>query len=193
MQQTKFALAQSPSPGTLALSGRRRLCTFLALFILISLAILTTILFTRLSFAGKEPVANPFVTYTSVLPGQPWNGNLSNGFSCYAVMMIPSPGDTAQVCTCRPQTGIFSRVTLIVWKGFIMRLEFNVRENLLTVGDLSLWWTELRFDLGRGIVSFEGNTFTAIAMAQTHAGRYTYFSPISEIIVEARADTPQVA
>ncbi len=180
MQQAKLALTPSPTLGTIPSVGARRSLVVLALFILMSMATLITTVFTPLWFTERELVATPFLAYSDIFPGQLWSSVLANRFSCSQVT-LPSWGDLYDECLYRPQTGPFSYVDIMIWDGIVTYVDFTVRENALTVGNLWLWWGDTDYISGDKMVVMRWPELDRIAIVSIPYGHYSYLSPVHQV------------
>jgi hypothetical protein len=132
---------------------------------------------------GEAYLTDPFVAFADYLPGQLVDMRLfdSQGFSCSPVS-VPLPADIGERCVLDLQTGRFSQISVTIWDGIVKRLDLNVCENSLTVGDLALLWGSPQFIINgnRVNVSWRAGGITR-GSGWSENGRFTYFQPLSLI------------
>jgi hypothetical protein len=148
----------------------------LALFAAIS----TVILVARIGIIKSALSDDPFLAYADVFPGQPGSAAVVRDFVCFQTG-LPSPTDVSKECMYQPQTGPFSQLTVAVWDGLIVRLDFSVRENAMTMGDLLLWWGDSKYvSAGEfGLLTWPERRLTARGYFPNR--RFTHLSPVSHI------------
>lgn len=79
---------------------------------------------------------NHFAAYGEILPGQLWANTEAYGFEC---SLYYAGGDSyREVCSLRPATGIFSHISANRSNDAIDTLIFRVRDNALTLGEVTL-------------------------------------------------------
>ncbi len=143
-------------------------------------AISAASLLARTEVLMPKPLDDPFLTYSDVFPGQTWSTALAQRFSCFE-STLPSVADVSEECVYHPEGGPFSQVHVIIWDGVIMWLDFTARENVLTFGDLSLWWGKAEFDSYSEFVRLRWPDRRVIAVVQSQTTHITYFSPVRHI------------
>jgi hypothetical protein len=92
---------------------------------------------TRTLALRTTTLSNPFATYADIFPGQPATAIEARAFSCPSNYNDYKP-PTGLYCSFTPIDSIFSSVVVVIDGGKIQQLNFVMRRNALTVGDLEL-------------------------------------------------------
>jgi hypothetical protein len=132
---------------------------------------------------GEAYLADPFVAFADYFPGQLVDMRLfeAQGFSCSPVG-VPVPVDIGERCVLDLQTGRFTQISVTIWDGIVKQLDFKVRDNSLTVGNLALLWGSPRFLMNgnRVNVNWPIRRITR-GSGWSQNGRFTYFQALSQI------------
>jgi len=144
--------------------------------------------FTTLNFGakalGQSGVAarDPVAEFADVLPGQPKSAIVARGFSCPA-LAYRSPNEH---CSLRPKRSAFSHVDVDIVSGRISHSSFNVRSNLLRVGELVLLWGIPEIEAGANTVVLRWHRIDTTAIATSHTGKFSFLLGVDRLFISAK-------
>lgn len=158
------------------------LTTHATFLLFVSLSSIVLVVYAIAEQMDKPDVPNPFTVFADVLPGQFMDTAKleAQGFSCRE-NVLPSPADIDQDCTRALPTGLFSHIRLTLWDGVVHWLDLKVRENELSVGDLTLWWGIPKIRIEGICVQLNWPTHHVTGLGFSYNGQFTYFQGLSHI------------
>jgi hypothetical protein len=134
---------------------------------------------------GEHDLRDPFAAFADLFPGQPLDIRVlkAEKLSCY-LDTLPALADVTERCTRALPTGPFSQINVTSWDGVVKSLDLRVRENGLSVGDLSLQWgyPEVHFYGNWVTLSWPKQHITGVGWSTTR--HFTYFQALSFITLE---------
>ena len=153
---------------------------FITLLLVVSFFTALLVVGTLAKRLGERYLPDPFAAFTDFFPGQSLDTRMleAEGFSCY-FDTLPSPSDITERCARVLQTGPFSQISVTIWDGIVKWLDLNVRENELTVGDLSLRWGIPEVHMSGSWVNLSWRNRCITGSGWSPSGRFTYFQALS--------------
>jgi len=120
----------------------------------------------------NTPIPNPFIPYADIFPGQSHRTVLLHGFSCQF-----SP----QYCTSAPANSPFALISVTLASGVVKHLDFAMRPNTLTMGDLPVEWGKPQIQIFQESVLLNWNSLGISANAWTVSRHFSYFMALTRI------------
>ncbi len=137
-----------------------------------------------LAIRGLNRSTSPglFDAYADLFPGQPADvmALAARGFSCQ-LDPPPSPGDVRQRCLLSPETGPFRGIAPTIVDGLVIRTEFSLSPDTLSVGDLILSFGQPEVKAGAILTRLNWSSRHAVVILPSEDRTLSYFQPVSLI------------
>jgi hypothetical protein len=123
------------------------------------------------------PPTNPFSAYADVFPEHAASVMDGHGFSCEVVDVPQSPPVSVLEKDCRleQETGIFTRINVMISNEEIHQISFILHENTLRVGDLAVFLEATDFRELNSTLFFSWHGNLGIAYITSTIGRFSPF------------------
>jgi hypothetical protein len=128
--------------------------------------------------------ANPFADYEDLFPGQPQSNAMAQTFSCLA----NAATESSKFCTYAPAGSPFSFISITLSDHDVKWLDFTVRDDTLTIGDLARLWGRPQIRLHHA-ANFDWPDLGISAAGWTEGSEFTYFIPISRVSLTTQRTT----
>lgn len=132
--------------------------------------------------AAPTDATEAFNTFNDFFPGQ-WvsiSDLEQRGFTCREGV-VPSPADVAETCQKALENTPFSQLNISVWDGVVVWLNFNVRENTLTAGDLALAYGTPEITAVHQGVTLQWPEAQVSASGIVQGDVFSYLMPLSQV------------
>ena len=135
---------------------------------------------------SAPPPPSPFASFADVFPGQPRSAVEARRFSCVTGSYNGSEGAPNEHCTLNSATGVFSQVSVGIYKDVVQSIYFTSHDNTIRVGDLMLLWGQGNVrEIGRTTyLDWRDNGVTAAVINDTEwfslylSVETVYFQPV---------------
>ena len=144
----------------------------------LSMLAVITVITGSIALAAHRELSNPFAPYHDLLGDDARQAALSRGFTCQS-----SPSQiTYDYCVQQQPSELFSRLSVRMSGDTANETVFSLRENTLTLGDLSALWgkPEIEQYCETMAASWPDRHIMGL-VSQSPTGRIGYFSPIISV------------
>jgi hypothetical protein len=120
--------------------------------------------------------SDPFAEYEVIFPGNPVSAMERYPFSCLEHSYYQNPQEAR--CEFEPPDGMFSGISVLIYREVIIQVTFVVRKNLLRLGDLAAILETNEIQTFPNQVAFVLLGKFVIAQTIAHEGRLSPFLPV---------------
>jgi hypothetical protein len=129
--------------------------------------------------------SNPFAAFADVFPGQSRGAAVARGFLCFAGNAPGSEDLADERCILRPGSGAFSQVEVFTSGSVIRRLDFEIRQDELRLGDLILFWGVPEVQVYDRAVYVVWRSLGISTLVTRHSKEFSLFLPVQRVYLFA--------